>query len=136
MIEDEEGKHLFTRFLRNLKFENVRLTDQFCRHDIEADFEGRTYYFELKKRPIPHTKYNDTIIDEDKYLALKQIQSDKVFVVNIFSDGYLTVVPLMDSKTFIPVMAQKTNNWDRTKVPKKLVSYPNKPNYLWQYDTE
>lgn len=131
--DDEERLGLFSNFLSSYNFDNITRTSQFCRWDIESTYKNTKCLFEVKYRPTNHDNYfNDTIIEYDKYLALKQ-QPHKVYVVNIFNDGYLTVIPLEAEHELQEKYCQKTNNWDRTKVKKTLVSYPNLDKYLYNY---
>lgn len=135
MKEDLERKELFKQFLEKKGFENVTTTDNFCRHDIEGYYKGDKYYFELKYRPHPHdNKYNDSIIQLDKYEYLLTLPVNHTYVVNIFNDGYLTVIPVNADHVLQEHFARKTTFWDRTKVKKVLVSYPNKKKYLYSYD--
>lgn len=135
--QDPEGIILFSKFLEGRNFSNITSTPIYERWDINATYKDKYCYFELKKRPHPHdNKFNDTIIEKNKYEALSLIDSPKtpVYVVNIFNDGYLTVIPLQSPHEEQKTFAQKTNNWDRTRVPKTLISYPNKEKYLYRYE--
>lgn len=135
--QDPEGILLFTNFLKDRNFTDITSTSNYERWDMNANYKGKYCYFELKKRPHPHdNKYNDTIIEKNKYDALSQIDSlnTPVYVVNIFNDGYLTVIPLQSPHEEQKLFAQKTNNWDRTRVPKTLISYPNEEKYLYRYE--
>lgn len=127
-LNDPEGKCLFANFLINKGFYNIQTTTPFCRWDIEAEYKKQKYYFELKSRTVPSTAYNDAIIQEDKYEALKDIPN--CYVVNIYTDNLIAVIPVNAEHVEQHHLCQKTNNWDRTRVPKTLISYPLKPEYL------
>lgn len=134
MNHDPERLGLFSDFLANRNFKDITRTSQFCRWDIESTYNKKKYIFEVKYRPHNHdNRFNDSIIEYDKYLALKE-QPHPAYVVNIFNDGYLTVIPLEAEHELQEKYCQKTNNWERTKVKKTLVSYPNKEKYLYQYE--
>lgn len=124
---DPEGKRLFGNFLISKGFYNIQTTTEFCHWDIEAEYEGQKYYFELKYRSVPSTKYGDAIIQQDKYEALKNLPN--CYIVNIYPDNKVAVIPIDAEHEEQQHLCQKTNNWDRTRVPKTLISYPLKPEY-------
>lgn len=139
MIEhDVEGKELFSRLLEWYNFTDIKISGQFDHWDISAiDKEGCLCYFELKKRKAPHNNlYGDTIIEKLKFNHLMNLKNEntKVFVVNIFLDDILTIIPIEAPSSEQTVWAQKTNNWDTTKVKKTFISYPNKKDYLFKFN--
>lgn len=136
--KDEEGKILLKDVLERHGYSNIQLSPgQYdCYDEVAVNREGKTCYFEIKKRTVPHNNpFGDTIIEKKKFLNLQKLQNDgsKVFVVNIFTDLILTIIPLEDPYSEQTVFAQRTNNWDRDKVKKIFISYPNKPRYLYKY---
>lgn len=139
MIEqDVEGKELFSKLLEWYNFTDIKLSGQYDYWDISAiDKEGYLCYFELKKRKAPHNNlYGDTIIEKTKFNHLMNLKNEntKVFVVNIFLDDILTIIPIETPSSEQTVWAQKTSLWDRTKVQKVFISYPNKKDYLFKFN--
>ena len=130
--DDKEGKTFFSHYLEERGYDYVSIPDAvFCPYDIEAYKDGVRYIFELKNRPITSTKYGDSIIDSGKYTKLSQLDA-KVYVVNFFTDCFhIHKLDSFDEKQ--NHMCQKTNNWDRTKVPRILISYKNKPTTRYEY---
>ena len=135
--QDVEGKELFKRFLEHFGYTDICFTGEFDFYDMYAkDPEGTICYYELKKRTAPHNNpFGDTIIEKPKFNKLKTLQSSntKVFVVNIFLDNILTIIPLDSPHSEQVVYAQKTNNWSNEKVKKTFISYPNDKEYLYTY---
>lgn len=136
--KDEEGKILLKDVLERYGYKDVKLSPgQFdCYDETAIDKEGKICYFEIKKRTAPHNNpFGDTIIEKKKFQNLKKLQNDnsKVFVVNIFTDYILTIIPLDAPHSEQTVYAQRTNNWDRDKVKKIFISYPNEKEYQYRY---
>lgn len=120
---DPEGKEFFKRYLQSNGFEDINTTSKMAFYDMYAKKDGITYFFELKYRPITSTQWGDSIIESIKYDKLKTL-GDNVYVVNFFTDCFH--IHKLDSQYQLQEwMCQKTNNWDRHKVRKVLVSYTN-----------
>lgn len=133
---DSEGKIFFIDKLEKSGFNNVTTTDQYSYYDIEGEWNGIKYYFELKNRPCESTLYNDSIIEKTKYDNLYQLNKEhnSVFIVNFFTDCY-HIHHLLSPHTTQNHYCQKTNNWNRTKVPKTLISYMNTNKTRREYDS-
>lgn len=132
-IKDPEGKHYFKEWLENHQFSDVILTsNQYSNYDIVAQKDGETYIYELKNRPCYSTAYNDSIIELTKYDSLRSYAGHK-YVVNFFKDCFY-IVELEEEHELQTYMCQKTNNWDRTRVKKTLVSYKHKEINKYEYE--
>lgn len=120
---DPEGKIYFSNYLKSKGFNIVDLGTEYSRYDIKATYNGNTYYFELKKRTVSSTDWNDSIIEKNKYDALDKLDG-KVYIVNLFTDCF-HIFPLHSPHEEQNRYARKTTNWDRTKINKIFISYPN-----------
>ena len=120
---DSEGKIYFSNYLKSKGFNIVNFGTEYSCYDIEATYNGDTYYFELKKRNNSSTDFGDTIIEKGKYEALDKLKG-KVYIVNFFTDCF-HIFPLHSSHEEQHRFARKTTNWDRTKIHKIFISYPN-----------
>ena len=129
---DIEGKIFFSHYLESKGYDHISIPDAvFCPYDIEAYRNGQRYIFELKNRTVTSTQYGDSIIDSGKYSKLSQLDA-KVYIVNFFTDCF-HVHKLDSYDERQNHMCQKTNNWDRTKVPRILISYKNKQSTKYEY---
>ena len=130
--DDIEGKQYFSQYLKHNGYDHISIPDAiFCPYDIEAYKGGVRYIFELKNRPITSTRYGDSIIDSGKYNKLSKLDAD-VYIVNFFTDCFhIHRLDSFDEKQ--NHMCQKTNNWDRTKVARTLISYKNKSTTRYEY---
>ena len=130
LTDDPEGIKLFSKYLIANGFYNIQTTPRLCAHDLEADYDGTTYYFELKKRSITSTQWGDSICEQHKIDASPD--PNRTYLVNLFTDC-LTIIPVTAEHEVQRKYCQKTNNWDKHKVLKDLLSYPNKPEYKHDY---
>lgn len=132
---DPEKKEYFVYWLRKNGYENiVTPKDEYCIYDISATKGGKQYIFELKKRTCLSTDYGDTIISMYKYRMLESFHNAgyKVKVVNLFKDC-IHIHDWDSPKEFQDHYAQKTNNWNRSKTRKILVSYKNSKDSKYIY---
>lgn len=135
---DPEGKILFKKWLERRDFKEVNYKyDNLCHFDITACKNNVKYVFELKKRPIKSDLWGDNIIQEDKYNFLLPYDNDsdnqKVYIVNLFTDC-MYINPLQAPHECQKKYCQKTNNWNRNKVEKILISYPHQNKFRFEYD--
>ena len=134
--EDPEGKETFKEWLIKRDFKDVNIVaDELCHYDIISQKNGVKYVFELKKRPIRSDVWNDNIIQQDKYEYLLPMDKDnqKVYIVNLFTDC-MYINPLQYDHEEQHKYCQKTNNWDRTRVLKTLISYKHINKHRYEYD--
>ena len=122
-MTDPEGKIFFADYLKSKGFDIVNFGTDYSCYDIEATHNGETYFFELKKRNNSSTDWGDSIIEKGKYEALDKLDG-KVYVVNLFTDCF-HIFPLHADHEEQNRYARKTTNWDRTKIHKVFISYPN-----------
>ena len=129
---DREGILYFSRYLINKGFYNIQTTTAFTPWDLEADYNGQHYYFELKVRPkvALDGKYNDTICEKHKLDTTPDINHS--YIVNLFTDK-MSIIPYTAPYEVQHKKCQKTNDWDRTKVVKDLLSFKNEEKYLHDY---
>ena len=124
-VEDPEGKEVWMRYLMKQGYKNIIIpSNEYNIYDMSAEKDGKTYIFELKKRPCKSTAFNDNIIELQKFHMLKCFSNTgyPTKIVNIFEDC-VYVNDLETKHEFQDHLAQKTNNWCRDKVKKVLVSY-------------
>lgn len=124
-IEDSEGKEVWMRYLMKQGYENIVIPrDEYNIYDMSAEKGGKTYIFELKKRPCKSTAFNDNIIELQKFHMLKSFSNTgyPTKIVNIFEDC-IYINDLNTEHEFQDHFAQRTNNWNRDKIKKVLVSY-------------
>lgn len=130
---DPEGKVFFSKYLIGRGFYNIQTTTDFCSWDLEAEYKGVKYYFELKRRDIISTAWGDSICEQHKIDSCPD--KKHTYLVNFFTDCF-TVIPITADHQVQHKYCQKTNNWDRRKVMKDLLSYPNKDEYKHSYLAE
>lgn len=130
--KDREGLHYFSQYLIGQGFYNIQTTTQFTPWDLEADWKGHHYYFELKVRPkvALDGKWNDTICEQYKLVASPDINHS--YIVNLFTDK-MSIIPYTAPYEVQHKFCQKTNDWDKTKVMKDLLSFKNEEKYLHEY---
>lgn len=130
---DEEGKKFFANYLISNGFHDVTTTLPFTEWDLEATKDDIVYYFELKVRPKPAIdgKWNDSICEQNKLDTVPDLHH--AYLVNFFTDCF-TVIPMKAEHTVQHKPCQKTNNWNRKKVMKDLLSYPNLEKYKHKYE--
>lgn len=130
---DPEGKIWFSGWLESKHFTNITIPeDPHCYYDIEADKGDKHYIFELKSRPCTSYAFNDSIIELQKFNILKQFNGEK-YLVTFFTDCF-HIHELGSEHTFQDHFAQATNNWNRNKIRKVLVSYKNTNKTRNEYD--
>ena len=131
-IADPEGIQWFKSYLEENRYTNINIpTNPYSPYDIEADKDGKHYLFEIKNRPCTSTAFNDTIIELMKFNILRGYNCEK-YVVNFFKDCWY-INNLLDEHEFQTHYAQRTNNWNRDKVKKILVSYKHKEENKREY---
>lgn len=129
--DDIEGTKFFSKYLIKNGFYNIQTTAEFCGHDLEADYKGKTYYFELKRRDISADTWGDSICEQHKIDSTPD--PNRTYLVNFFTDCF-TIIPITAQHETQSKMCQKTNNWNRKKVLKNLLCYPNKKEYRHNYE--
>lgn len=130
---DPEGIQWFKEWLDRKGFTNITIPqNEFSYYDIEADKGDKHYIFELKSRPCTSYAFNDSIIELQKFNILKQFSGEK-YVVNFFTDCF-HIHELGSQHEFQDHFAQATNNWNRNKIRKVLVSYKNTNKSRKEYD--
>ena len=130
---DPEGKIWFAGWLENHHYKNVKIIENpYSPYDIEADKDGKHYVYELKARPINSYAWNDSIIELQKFNILKNL-GDERYIVNFFHDCFY-IVDLFEDHEFQDHYCQRTNNWNRDKIKKILVSYKHKNENRYEYN--
>lgn len=132
---DPEKKEYFVQWLRKEGYTNIAVPkDEYNIYDISAVKGGKQYIFELKLRSCLSTTFNDSIIEIPKYNMLKAFSNTgyEVRIVNLFVDC-IHIHNMLSEREYQDHWAQKTNNWDRTKTKKILVSYKNTEETKFQY---
>lgn len=129
---DPEGKKYFSKYLISRGYYNIQTTTELASWDLEADYENKHYYFELKVRPkvALDGTYNDTICELHKIEATPDVKHS--YIVNLFFDK-MSIIPMTEHYEVQHKMCQKTNNWDKRKVMKDLCSFHNDEKYLYDY---
>ena len=130
---DKEGIKFFSNYLIKKGFYNIQTTTTFTSWDLEAEKDGIVYYFELKVRPkvALDGKWNDSICEQNKLEHTPSIEHS--YLVNLFTDCF-TIIPYTAQHKVQKKYCRKTTNWNRTPVLKNLLSYPNLPKYIRQYE--
>ena len=129
---DAEGKEYFAQYLTDHQFSDVHITsDTYAAWDVDGTYSGQVYYFELKKRDIDSYQWGDSICEKHKIDAVPD--KKHAYLVNLFTDC-LTIIPLTASYEVQHKYCQKTNNWDRRKVIKDLLSFKNEDKYRHPYE--
>lgn len=136
---DEESKTLFGKFLIQRGFRDIQFTSTFCPYDLEAEYQGKTYYFEIKDRrglkKVCVDTYGDSIIEENKYNELKLLPKDSVYISNIFEDHKLTLFKLEDEFHTEERWANKTSYFrDRRRVLKTFCCWLNTKEHIYDYE--
>lgn len=136
---EQESINYFIKWLQQHKFENIQPTqnDQpFCWYDIEAERLGKKYRFELKRRNMLSTKYNDGICECYKYKEFKNALEEKVinegYLVCLFDDcitlSSFKTTPLYEDVVY----ANKTTDFEnKNQVKKHFIHF--KQNYKYEY---
>lgn len=129
---DIEGVEYFKQYLENHSFTDVNITSNpYAAWDIDATYNGQTFFFELKKRDIDSYAWGDSICEQHKIDAVPDIK--RAYLVNLFTDC-ITIIPFSTPHQIQHKPCQKTNNWDKTKVMKNLLSYKNEDKYRHKYE--
>lgn len=136
-----EGKEEFSRWLTNNSYENVSIpSTRGCTYDVEAEFNGVIYYFELKNRnyrhPCKSDKYGDNIIQLDKLERLLTLQDEnhRCFVVNFFDDC-VYINPISRPYTIQNHNCCKTTMWGGPRIEKQIVSWDHSVCQRVEYST-
>lgn len=125
---EQESINFFINWLEEKGFTNiVRPEDQFSYYDLEAEYKhpkmGITKWrFELKRRNIESTKFNDSIIEKSKYDKFIEDIRVGVFdegrVVTFFKDC-MVIDNIKNAKDVTFKMAGATTEFENTKVIEK-----------------
>lgn len=131
--KDKEGLRYFSHYLISQGFYNIQTTLPYTAWDLEADWKGQHFYFELKVRPKVALDgiYNDTICEQYKLVATPDINHS--YIVNLFADK-MSIIPYTAPYEVQYKLCQKTNNWNRNKVMKTILSFRNEEKYLYDYE--
>ena len=131
--KDKEGLRYFSHYLISQGFYNIQTTLPYTAWDLEADWKGQHFYFELKVRPKVALDgiYNDTICEQYKLVATPDINHS--YIVNLFTDK-MSIIPYTAPYEVQYKLCQKTNNWNRNKVMKTILSFRNEEKYLYDYE--
>ena len=131
--KDKAGLRSFSHYLISQGFYNIQTTLPYTAWDLEADWKGQHFYFELKVRPkvALDGTYNDTICEQYKLVATPDINHS--YIVNLFTDK-MSIIPYTAPYEVQYKLCQKTNNWNRNKVMKTILSFRNEEKYLYDYE--
>ena len=131
---DANQKQIAADFLESIGFEDVQETNERTCYDLFGYKEGQLYRFEIKGRTFPSTKYGDTTIEKCKYDLLSKFEN--VFVVSVFTDDKISLVPIEAPHTEFTRVASYTTYWaNKTPVKKTFVSYKNTQETLYDFAT-
>lgn len=132
-VSDPEGVLYFSQYLIRKGFYNVRTTTPFTAWDLEADYNNKHYYFELKVRPkvALDGKYDDSICEKHKLEATPNIYTS--YLVNLFDDK-MSIIPYTAPHQEQFRYCQATSFDPSNKQRKRLVSYHNDSTYLHDYE--
>lgn len=88
---EEESKQYFVQYLKLKGYTNIHPTTQrYAYYDIEAEYNGMRYRFELKQRDFDSTKYGDSMMEVYKYNRFKEDHDkglfDKGVLISLFND--------------------------------------------------
>lgn len=130
---DADQKQVAADFLESIGFEDVQETNERTCYDLFGYKDGQLYRFEVKGRTFESTKYGDTTIEKCKYDRLSRFEN--VYIVSVFTDNKITLVPLDAPHTEFTRYASYTTYWtNKTIIPKTFVSYKNEK-YIYEYHT-
>lgn len=138
---DKKSKELFSKFLREHQYTDIKDTDEISQYytfDILANRDGKKYAFELKDRNCKSTSYGDILCEKHKYdVAVNKINSgeyDAVFVVNFYTDGVFAICHIYLGKEKLMFCPKTTSFKNREYEQKKMWLMPQKQ--IFEYDRE
>lgn len=126
-IQGDEGKIYFISWLKRNGFTDIVDTDtlsQFTHWDIEATYQGERLIFELKNRNHLSTKYQDTVINKDKYDHLMS-SPHKAILVTFFTDCWcmIDIKSRKPDSFFHRMCPHQTRFQDHHLIKKEMVSW-------------
>lgn len=134
---EQESINFFINWLEEKGFTNiVRPEDQFSYYDLEAEYvhpkAGLTKWrFELKRRTFESDKFNDLIIEKNKYDKFINDLDKKIFdqgrVVHFFTDC-MAIADILDVKDVDFKNARATTEFAYNKVIEKTFVHYEKMN--------
>lgn len=131
---DAKQKQITAAFLESIGFEDVQETNERVCYDLFGYKDDQLWRFEIKARTFPSTKYGDTTIEKCKYDLLSKF--DNVYVISVFTDDKISLVPLEAPHTEFTRVAAYTTYWaNKTPVKKTFVSYKNTLETLYDFPT-
>lgn len=131
MFETEKDSIDFTiQFLEKRGFKNIIPTqesDRFCYYDLQAEKNDKKYRFEVKRRKMDSTVFNDAIIEQykyDKFIdSLNKKEIDYACLITYFTDC-ITVSNISKPKyKFNALIQHQTEFNDHNKINKNIISY-------------
>lgn len=134
-IQGDEGDKWFISWLERNGFTDVKRTDQYCRWDLEGEYNGELYCFELKNRTFPSFKFGDVFLSKNKYDYLKKLPY-KVVLATFYTDKFV----LIDIKSRSPqeiteqICRRQTVFNDHRMIQKEVVKWYIKDLKLIDYD--
>lgn len=116
--------------LANKGWTNIKSTqetDPFCYYDIEAEYKGKKFRIECKRRNYESNHFGDSICEEWKYNKFKEDYGkgliDGALLVSFFSDVF-TIDNIFEPFDIDYVWANKTTDFANRKIVRKsMVHY-------------
>lgn len=132
--DDKQGLKFVQSYLLVHGFDSAEIQSRYCRWDITATKDDKTYYIEVKrrKRCARDGVYDDTILEISKLQSSPCLSNS--YVINLFTDCF-SFIPYTAPHKIITEVCQKYSWRKEERVPKTLVSYPNHKKYLHSYDS-
>ncbi len=129
-----EGKEFLMDLLRTNGFNNVVETTRYEHWDIEGEYGGEKWFFELKNRDFTSDRYGDVAINYDKYINLKNTEG-RAILVYFWLDCWimLDIKSLTPSRIFTNKTTRTTRFDDRSIIDKKWVSWDLKDMKIMRY---
>lgn len=100
---EQDSIDFFCKFLETKGYTKINPTqskDQYSYYDIDAEYMGKKFRFELKRRDMMSNRYNDSVIETHKYKKFVKGKEnndyDFGFLVSFFWDCF-TVSPIKKS---------------------------------------
>lgn len=78
--DQDEGKRWLMCVLESKGFQNVKETPNLCHWDLEAEYAGKKYIFELKNRSFSAAKFGDVALNKEKYDILSHSPARAILV--------------------------------------------------------
>lgn len=125
---DEKSKNFFKSKLEQNGFTvfdwDSKIEKGVKRGDLIGVKNNRIYYFELKQRYVPSTKYNDLLITLDKQWLVDSYGGNVCFVF-FFNDGvgYMLKANTPPDSTGVEYMKKTTMFFNNDKVQKHYASW-------------